>query len=98
MIPAFVLTAEPSYENHREFRRKFRQEPKILSPVEGTLQVRAGYFRFTSHSARKIYGNGAPDIELEGSIKVHSKVSFLEQSKFCLEKRRLHRICRHHAP
>ena len=48
---------------------------KDFSLLEGTLQVRAGYFQFTSNWAKKIYGKGIPDIELEGSVKIHPNIS-----------------------
>ncbi len=51
------------------------EEEKNFSFFEGTLQVRAGYFQFTSDWGRKIYGNGAPDIELEGGVRIHPNIS-----------------------
>ena len=51
------------------------EESKYFSLLEGTLQVRAGYFQFTSDWAKKIYSNGTPDIELEGSVRIHSNIS-----------------------
>ena len=39
-----------------------------LSSLDGDLQIRGGYFRFANHSARKIYHQGTPDIELQGDL------------------------------
>ena len=39
------------------------------------FKSRAGYFQFTSDWAKKIYSNGAPDIELEGSVTIHPNIS-----------------------
>ena len=50
------------------------EAPSSFSP-QWDLQARAGYFQFTSHSAQKIYGAGAPDIELEGSVRLHPHLS-----------------------
>ena len=83
VIPMAVQTAEPSSEERGGFWKRLRtpakervpEESKRFSPVEGTLQIRAGYFQFTSQSAQKIYGSGAPDIELEGSIKMYPNLS-----------------------
>ena len=46
-----------------------------MQALQGTFQARAGYFHFANSWAKKIYGNGAPDIEIEGSIKVHPYIS-----------------------
>ncbi|MDR3623608.1 MAG: hypothetical protein P4L16_00505 [Chlamydiales bacterium] len=49
--------------------------PIPIKAIEGNLQTRVGYFHFTNHTVQKIYGYGASDIELEGSIKIHPNVS-----------------------
>jgi hypothetical protein len=40
--------------------------PLCLFGLEGALEVRGGYFRLANSMARKIYGKGIPDVELEG--------------------------------
>ncbi len=50
--------------------------PTLVWAIEGTLQLRAGYFGLTSSWPRSIYGNGSVDLEVEGSIKLASSASF----------------------
>lgn len=45
--------------------------PICLIGAEGAFEVRGGYFRFANSTARKIYGEGAPDVELEGIVFVN---------------------------
>lgn len=45
--------------------------PLSLFALEGDLQVRGGYFRFADHTVRKVYRQGAPDIELQGDFFLH---------------------------
>ena len=79
VLPLF-LQADESEISWNPFRRSRPEQPpqEIVVPEtppsfspQWDLQARAGYFQFTSHSAQKIYGTGAPDIELEGSVKLH---------------------------
>ena len=56
--------------NLRKFLVFLSLFPTLIWSIEGSLQVRAGYFGFTSDWPRKIYGNGAPDFEIEGSLKI----------------------------
>lgn len=46
--------------------------PLSLFALEGDLQVRGGYFRFANHTARKIYHQGAPDVELQGDFFIQT--------------------------
>jgi hypothetical protein len=74
------LQADESESSWNSFRRGTPEQPSQEIGAPGALssfssqwdlQARAGYFQFTSRSVRKIYGTGAPDIELEGSVKLH---------------------------
>lgn len=63
-----ALDPVPTRYGRREERSTPHTHPAVL---KGDLQVRAGYFRFANHAARKIYHGGAPDIELQGDLFVH---------------------------
>lgn len=85
-FPLLVEAADSSPSEPKGFWGLFRRPnkeqqtsqqpppPSLFSP-QGALQVRAGYFQFTSNWAQEIYGAGAPDIELEGSVKLHPYLS-----------------------
>ena len=45
--------------------------PPSADALSYAYQARVGYFHFADSAAKRIYGNGAPDIELEGGLKVH---------------------------
>ncbi len=57
--------------------------PVFLISFEDTLEFRSGYFHFASHTAKKIYGNGSTDIEVENIFKINSFCSIWANFNYC---------------